>query len=847
MEFYTNVSKFKGDYIYVRGFDETGRFQRKVKYEPTLYQPSQQNTGYYNIYGQNVKPKLYDSISKCHEELKLYDGVRGKEFYGLTRWPYIYIYDTYKNLNPDTSKINIVLIDIEVASDDGFPEPLHADKEVTAISLRRRDLKIILGCGDFVTDEKNTYYIKCKNEYQLLCKFLEIWNELDADVVTGWNTEFFDIPYLVHRIRRIVDEDAVNKLSPWGIITKNTVRRNSKEEITYNIGGVSCLDYLAVYRKFQLDPRESYRLDYIAEVELGVKKIDYSEYGNLFALYKENFQKFIEYNIRDTDLIFMLEEKLGFLEQIFAISYDAKVNYIDALASVLIWDVIIHNYLLDKNVVINPRSISEMNRSIEGGFVKEPITGMHKWVMSFDLNSLYPHLIQQYNISPDTRASSNAELYNLTRNISVDHLLDKKIDTEVLKKYDYTMTPNGQFYRRDVRGFLPALMKEMYDDRTKYKQKMIEAKQEYEKTPTKELEIDISRYHNLQLAKKIQLNSAYGALANQYFRWFDLENAEAITKAGQLSIRWIERKLNEYLNKLLKTNDKDYVLAVDTDSVYIVFDELVNQVLPNGQTNEIVEFLDRVAKTKIESYIDKCYEELADYMNAVSQKMFMKRENIADKAIWTAKKRYIMNVHDSEGVRYNEPKLKMMGIEAIRSSTPGVCRDYIKKTLELIMNESETVVQKYIADIRKEFNTLKFEQIAFPRSVNFLTWKETSDGQRYPDTYADKKNIYKKGTPIQVKGALIYNHYLDKYNLTKKYESINDGEKIKFSYLKKPNPLHDMVISCPDTLPTEFKLEEYIDYEMQFVKGYLDPVNVILNTIGWNHEKKATLEDFFND
>jgi len=227
--------------------------------------------------------------------------------------------------------------------------------------------------------------------------------------------------------------------------------------------------------------------------------------------------------------------------------------------------------------------------------------------------------------------------------------------------------------------------------------------------------------------------------------------------------------------------------------------------------------------------------------------MIMKRENIADKAIWTAKKRYIMNVYDSEGVRYSEPKLKMMGIEAIRSSTPGVCRDYIKKTLELIMSSDETSVQKYIAQIRDEFSALPFEKVAFPRSVSFTTWKTRSDGSRYPDTYSDNKLIYKKGTPIQVKGALLYNHYLDKYNLTKKYEQVNDGEKIKFSYLKKPNPIHDTVISCPDVLPPEFRLEDYIDYNTQFVKGYLDPIEAILGVIGWSSEKKSTLEDFFSD
>jgi DNA polymerase elongation subunit (family B) len=377
---------------------------------------------------------------------------------------------------------------------------------------------------------------------------------------------------------------------------------------------------------------------------------------------------------------------------------------------------------------------------------------------------------------------------------------------------------------------------------------MIETKKANEINPSEEYEAQIARYHNLQLAKKIQLNSAYGALANAYFRWYDLENAEAITKAGQLSIRWIEIKINEYLNDILKTENKDYVLAADTDSVYVCLDELVKKIYginPTVPTEKIIDFLDRVSKDKIQPFIDESYAELAEYVNAYEQRMFMKRENIANKAIWTAKKRYIMNVYDSEGVRYNQPELKMMGIEAIRSSTPSVCRDYIKQTRQLIMNNDEQTVQQYIEKIREEFKLLKFEDIAFPRSVS-LSATKLIGGRNVVTPYADKASIYRKGTPIQVKGALLYNHYLKQLKLDKTYEEIKDGEKIKFCYLKTPNVIRDSVISCPTQLPSEFNLNSYLDYETQFVKGFLDPIDVILNVIGWHHEKRSTLEDFFS-
>lgn len=840
-EFYTNVSVY-GNSVLVRGFDETGeRVQRKKTYEPYLFiKASGAVSPYADIHGETVKRIDFSNIREAKDFIKKYEDIDGMRVYGYDRWPYMFIYDHYKNMQPDTSKINVVYLDIEVASDDGFPEPEKAEKEVTAITIRRRNLTVVIGCGDFTTTDKNVYYLKCNDEAHLLRKFCQAFENMDVDVITGWNTEFFDIPYLVNRIRRVCGEQHVERLSPWKMVREYSAKFGNKTQQAYDLVGISCLDYLAVYKKFQLAPRESYRLDYIAEVELGEKKLDYSEHGNLYSLYKEDYQKFIEYNIRDVDLVLMLDDKLGYFDQLFALTYDAGVNHSDGLASVAMWDTIIHNYLMDKNIVVPTDKPYASNETIEGGYVKEPQVGMHKWVMSFDLNSLYPHLIMQYNISPDTHVHRKPDECYFA-NVNVENLLDKKINTEALQFTNMTMTPNGQLYRRDKRGFLPELMKKMYDGRVEYKRRMIEAKQKNEQSPSPELQREITRCYNMQMAMKILLNSAYGAIANKYFRWFENANAEAITMSGQLSIRWIERAINQYMNKLLGT-DKDYVIAVDTDSVYINFGPLVEKVNPQNP----VDFLDKVASEKFEPFINKSYLELKEYMNAYEQKMIMKRENIGDKAIWTAKKRYIMNVWDSEGVRYKEPQLKMMGIEAIRSSTPSVCRKYIADTLRLIMDTDEQTVQKYIQNVRDEFYTLSFEDIAFPRGINLTTRKPGPNGGTYVESYDDPVTIYKKATPIQVKGALLYNHWLNKYNLNKMYEEIKDGEKIKFCYLKLPNPIRDKVISCPSVLPKEFGLEQYIDYETQFVKGYLDPIITILNVVGWTHEKRHTIEDFFS-
>jgi DNA polymerase elongation subunit (family B) len=491
------------------------------------------------------------------------------------------------------------------------------------------------------------------------------------------------------------------------------------------------------------------------------------------------------------------------------------------------WDNIIYNYLKKRDIVIPPRNKSQKNEKYAGAYVKEPKPGRYDWVVNFDLNSLYPHLIMQYNISPETLVDERHPT------VSVDKILNQSINFEMYK--DYAVCANGAMFRKDIRGFLPELMEKMYQDRVIFKKKMIAAKKEYEKTKNKELVKEIARCNNIQMAKKISLNSAYGAIGNQYFRYYKLANAEAITLSGQVSIRWIENKMNTYINKLLKTEDVDYVIASDTDSIYLNMGPLVETVYKGREktTEGIVSFLDKVASMELEKYIEGSYQELATYVNAYDQKMQMKRENIADRGIWTAKKRYILNVWDSEGVRYEEPKLKMMGIEAVKSSTPAPCRKMIKDALKLMMSGTEDEVIDFIENSRKEFKSLPPEQISFPRSASDVV------------KYQSSSDIYIKGTPIHVRGALLFNHYVKENKLTNKYSLIQNGEKIKFVYLKKPNTIHENVISFIQEFPKELNLDRYIDYELQFEKAFLEPLKIILDSIGWSVEKTVNLDSFF--
>ena len=843
-DFYTNIS-VSGKYILFRGVENDKRVRRKIEYRPTFHLLSQEKTEYKTLAGESVKPIQPGTIPECREFLERYESVDNFPIFGNNRFEYAYIADTYPDdILWDVNKISIAYIDIEVGSENGFPEPNDANESITAITIKLKGNYFVFGCGDYVKHRDDVHYAHCRDESDLLRRFIDFWCRFHPDVVTGWNIEFFDIPYLINRITKLFGEDEAKKLSPWNKLRPYKTVKFNRELNSYSIDGVAVLDYIELYRKFTYSQQESYRLDHIAHVEVGEKKVDYSQFESLHQLYKHDYQKFIEYNIKDVELVEKLEDKMKLLELALTLAYDNKVNYEDVFTQVRMWDAIVYNYLKKKNIVIPQMKRGEKKSAYEGAYVKDPILGMHQWVASFDLNSLYPHLIMQYNISMETllepaKYTDEMKQFIATKKINVDTLLSQQIDTRELKDFNVGITPNGQMFSNKEQGVMPEIMDTMYKDRTRYKKLAIEAKKKIEtvledKNQVEYLEKQVARYNNLQLAKKVTLNSAYGALGNQYFRFFDIRIAEGITTAGQLSIRWIEQKINKYMNLLLKSGNEDYVIASDTDSIYLNMGPLIEKLYNDtSDTKKVIKFMNKVCEEKIQPHIDASYQELADYVNAHSQRMEMKRESLADKAIWVAKKNYILNVYDSEGVAYAKPKLKMMGISAIRSSTPSACRVKIKEAIDIIINKSQDDLHVFIEKFRKEFKTLPIEDIAFPRSVNGL--KE----------YSDENNIYLKGTPIHVKGALVYNHLLKKMNLTKRYQLIKEGEKIKFIYLKQPNPYNNNTLAFLSGLPKQLEAEQYIDYDLQFEKSFLEPLDIILSTINWHTEKIDTLDCFF--
>ena len=829
MDFYTDVLLLGDDILY-RGYEGQEPVQYREKVRPTLYfvpEDQSKKSKYKTLDGRYAHPKKFDGARDARSFLEKYEHVDGLEVHGYERFVYQYIAERFPDeIRFDMDLMKIFTIDIEVGCDNGFPSVEECREEVLCITLKDVVSKKIItwGSREFNAPD-NIEYRVFWTEQELLEDFHSWWVSNTPDVITGWNCNLYDIPYICRRMERVLGEKWKKSLSPWNRVVDREIVIRGRKQLAYQIAGVTILDYLDLYQKFTYSAQASYRLDHIANVELGQQKLDHSEFENFKAFYTNDWQKFVEYNIHDVELVDRLEDKMKLIELALTLSYDAKVNLSDVYSQVRMWDTLIYNDLAKRNVVVPPKISTKKDDQYAGAYVKEPTPGMYEWVASFDLNSLYPHLIMQYNISPETLV----ERRHATA--SVDGLLSREVRIDG----DYSVCANGAQYRKDIHGFLPEMMQRIYDGRTIYKKKMLKAKQDYEHTPTEQLQKDIARYNNIQMARKIQLNSAYGAIGNQYFRYYNLANAEAITLSGQVSIRWIENKINQYMNKVLKTEEKDYVIASDTDSIYLHLGPLVKAVYKGGEksSESTLRFLTKVCDVELDKYIQDSYQELATYVNAYDQKMIMKRENLADKGIWTAKKRYILNVWNSEGVQYAEPKLKMMGIEAVKSSTPAPCRVAIKDTLDLVMTGTEDQVQAYVSKFRKEFETLPFEDIAFPRSCNNI------------QKFSSSKDIYGKGCPMHVRGSLLYNFYVKKHKIAHKFPLIQEGEKIKYMYLRKPNRIGENVISFFQTLPSEFELDGSIDYDLQFEKSFLAPIKVILDAIGWSPEKRVSLEHIF--
>ena len=829
--FYT-YAKHYGKSILYRGIENGKRVRRKVHFSPTLFVPSKKESPYKSMYGEPVSPVNFDSNNDAAEFVEQYKEVSNFPIYGQTHWGYQFLAENYPDeVDWDMSQVKIFSIDIECTINNGFPDVFNPQETITLITIQDNHTKKIKtwGLGPFTPGEAtkhlNVDYVECQNEKQMFARFLMWWQDNCPDVLTGWNIKLFDIPYLIVRMERVFGEEEGNnakkRMSPFGLVRKSERTFGGRTYLSYDVQGVAQLDYLDIYQKFTYVTRESYKLDHIAEVELGHKKLE-NPFDTFREFYEKDWNRFVEYNIIDTLLVDQLEDKMKLIELCMTMTYDAKMNFEDVFSPVKTWDCLLYNHLLRQNIIIGQGN-GRAPRTIAGAYVQEPVPGAYQWVESFDATSLYPSIIMQYNMSPETLVPGGMI------DVDVDGMLESKYTFDT----DDAIAANGQTFTRSRQGHFPNIVQKFFDDRQRYKKLMIEAKQDYERTKDPNTKKLIAKYNNFQMARKIQLNSLYGAMANEYFRYYDDRIAEGITLTGQFIIRKAALGLNRFLNECLNTKGEVYSFYTDTDSCYITLKPLVDKFFADKPKDKLVDILDKVGEEQIEPCIAKAMTELAEYSNAFEEKIFFKREAIADNCLWVAKKRYAMNVLDNEGVRYTTPDLKVMGLEIVRSSTPGPVRASLKEAVRICLTQDEKALHTFVEETRKKFFAMAPEEIAFPRGCNNMA------------KYRDMNNIYSKGTPIHVRGGLLYNHYLKEMKLGDRYETIQEGDKIKFIFLQEPNTIRENVIGFIGKIPTEFGIHKYIDYKTTFEKAFIEPLDTIVKTLGWHTEPQSTLEDLF--
>ena len=840
--FYTSVEKY-GNLILHTYYDESGKRKFvKEKYKPYLF-VEDKNGQYSSLMDNSKKLKRieFETISAMRDWIKDKKEISNFEYFGMENIEGQFIADRYlEDIEYDKSLINMVSFDIEVDITEKLPNIDEADLPITCISSKSSKSDkywLFYYEGEYKNEEhvtgvpdKNVIAVKCKDEKDLLRKFVMWWINDYPDVLTGYNIDGFDVPYTVNRIRRLLGDEWVDKLSYWQYVKEHEFDSYGQIKKSYRFAGMTVLDFMDIFKKFgslTYGTLASYKLDNVAYVVLGDRKVDYGEYGNLNGLWANNKNLYYQYNVKDTVLIQRMEDETALISLVYSVAYSSGVNLIDALGTVFLWDCTFNRECLRDNVVIPMAPRKERGGSIVGGYVKDPQKGLFKNIVSFDLSSLYPHIMMQYNISPETYRGQKPGK-------SPDFFLDggENMDNTI------SMCANGAYYTNDFVGIIPKIIKKLYAQRKAAKKEMLEWEQKKaDGDHSPEVSAKISSLNSLQMAIKVRMNGLYGAMAQESFRFYKLVMAEGITTSGQLAVRWSKKEIDKFLNEELGTKDVEYTIYCDTDSNYVNLDEVVKKYLGNRHhtREEVEEFLDKYSKEKIQPIIARGYEKMAKLLKAKENAMDMKREKICGSAIFVAKKRYCLLVYNSEGVHYSTPKVAVTGIEAVRSNTPDICKEALIESFRVMLTNGEEATQKYIEEFKEKFMKSSVYDIGRITGVKGI------------EDYTDPETgSYKKGCPIHVRASIVFNDNIKKYKLDNEIGAIQTGDKIKYVYLKEPNPIGENVIGfINDYLPEQFGVDKYVDYKLQFDKVFENPLSTVMEACGWSTEKQDTLDEWF--
>lgn len=818
-KFYTNV-EVRGNNILYRGYENGLPVEKKVPYKPHLFVATKEESSWKSFNGKrNLKKIEMESIEQFRDYIKTYEDIDNFNLYGCDNLVRQYIGNTFRGkIDWAYDQTQIWFFDIETRAEGAFPSPDTALQEILLITMMNHHTKRLYTWSTQAVEDDSKIrefdldYRVFETEKDMLKDFLIFWKSQRIDVISGWNSEFFDIPYIVNRIRNVLTPAVVRMLSPWGVVNDRTVHFNEKAVTTYDILGITHLDYLNIYQKFTPGQKESFKLDFIANVELGKSKVELP--GETFKdSYTDHWDLFVLYNIIDVHLLHELEVKLLQIRLAMQLAFIAKCNFEDVVSAMRVWESIIYSYFLDQNLVEDLKKPKNERKKIVGAYVHEPKPGKRKWVISIDATSLYPSIMMQNNISPEC-------ILGMVE-MSIEAMLKGKHEDNFPE--DAIISANGLLTSKGEWGFIPTLVKMMFDLRKETKNQMLELKKN--NAPEEEYKaLDVA-----QSSFKIAANSFYGILALPHFKYYDYRMAEAITSNGQVFIIKTKQYVDEIFSKLMGKN-KEWVFYCDTDSAYIDVNDFVEKHCKGKTDAEIVDYVENFVFKILQPALNNKLDALAATMGIEDCRISFKLECIGNGYIQVAKKRYAFDILYSEGVRYEKPKMKVMGIEIVRSSTPSVVKDYLKTAVKLCLSSNESNLQQFVKEVKTEFVTQPYTAISFPRGCNGLS------------TYSNSSGIYEKGCPIHVRAALLHNYHLKKMKLDTKYQPIGEGEKIKFVALKMPNPIYENVIAFQTKLPSEFGLEKYVDYNLQFEKAFLKPLEGILQAIGWDAEEKVTLD-----